>query len=282
MTSYVSSVSFECPACLLPNRSEIAVPETNWDGDTADERYAYEIEVLRCSYCAVDFDVEVRNQDGSISVIALDVSNGPIQASQVKEVDNALFDDGSSYEPPIDPERILYQTLFDVSGLLRSLGDSSKASVVNRMAFAQQVAALEAYLSDTLIREVTNNHVSLRQLILHDKDLKAQKISLIDILDEDDLVLNAVVEHLHQQSFHNLGKAQALYRSALNIDILPRSDERERLERAMNARHDCVHRNGFDKNGEPLNFITSSFLKQFEEDITRLVSRIGYVTRAQG
>lgn len=274
MSSYIATIQFRCSGCGSDNSLRTAVPEPNWLGDNADERFTSEIEVLECKHCQMLFDVEIKNQDGAVTVDPIDCQGVDFTSSEGMVVDDDDMDSEWRYEIPSNPADSIWQTLSEVSELLKQLGNEYDSSVLNRMAFAQQVAALEAYLGDKLLREISDNPSSLRRLAVGDSDLRAMKIGLVSALDEDDPIKAAVIDHLQKQSFHNLAKVQVLYKIAFALDITPDKEQRERLQRAINTRHDCVHRNGFNKAGERISFITASYVRQMDNDIRSLVMRI--------
>ena len=62
--------------------------------------------------------------------------------------------------------------------------------------------------------------------------------------------------------------------------ILNLAADKSSLFKAVLLRHDCVHRNGFDKDGKEINIFTKAFvqeaadlIKAFVEDIQKAVQR---------
>ena len=77
-------------------------------------------------------------------------------------------------------------------------------------------------------------------------------------MEDEDIVFKRVTHHLKALLYHNLPKVNALYRIAARIDIFPDETIKARLFEAVPIRHDCVHRNGNDKDGAPSNEVTRS------------------------
>ncbi|SMC34095.1 hypothetical protein SAMN06272759_101636 [Novosphingobium sp. B1] len=70
-----------------------------------------------------------------------------------------------------------------------------------------------------------------------------------------------------------------LYDIALGIRILDLTSDKTALFAAIMLRHDCVHRNGFDKNGNELSVFTRSFVQQTADLIRALVENIERAVR---
>lgn len=75
-------------------------------------------------------------------------------------------------------------------------GGEAGAHLINRMVFAQQVSALEAYLGDTLMRGVECDKDALQRLIETDKELLSEKVTLVEIAKNPELLKDRVKNHL--------------------------------------------------------------------------------------
>jgi hypothetical protein len=146
--------------------------------------------------------------------------------------------------------------------------------LINRLIFSHQVTALEAYLGDTLMNVVASDADAMQRLIDGDDDLSKQKFTLAEIRKEPGLVERKVREHLRTILYHNLAKVDALYGIALGIRILSLTDKKPDLFRAVMLRHDCVHRNGFDKEGLERSTFTREFVRETADMIRSLVESI--------
>jgi hypothetical protein len=71
--------------------------------------------------------------------------------------------------------------------------------------------------------------------------------------------------YLRNMVWHNLAKANAMYRAAFDIDLfkLLGDENKAILLRAVEHRHDCVHRNGTDKEGKKLDVFTKNTLSKW-------------------
>ena len=61
---------------------------------------------------------------------------------------------------------------------------------------------------------------------------------------------------------------------ALQFRILPEATDAGDLFKAIMLRHDCVHRNGYDKDGAELTVFTKEFVQQTADVIRTFVMKI--------
>ena len=77
---------------------------------------------------------------------------------------------------------------------------------------------------------------------------------------------------------YNIPKVDVLYRIALGFKILPLIPNRRDLLKAVELRHDCVHRNGYDKEGTRHTVFTVPFVKSTAELIRQFVQAVEKAT----
>lgn len=182
------------------------------------------------------------------------------------------------YTVPDNPFTIFMASYHHTGDLLADCGKESGFHLLNRMVFSHQVTALEAYLGDTLMNVVMADKAAMQRLIDKDDDLAREKFTLAEISKEPGLVERKVREHLRSILYHNLAKVDVLYNIALGVRILNLASDKQSLFKAVLLRHDCVHRNGYDKDGNELKVFTKDFvqgtadlIKGFVEDIEKAV-----------
>jgi hypothetical protein len=116
-----------------------------------------------------------------------------------------------------------------------------------RLLYAGVVTTLEAYLSDAFIVTVFADNNLLCKLVTTDRNLKAKKVELTDLLSGDTTPEKVVREYLRQISWHNLAKVHVLYKTVLGVRW---PDKLGDLYEAVRIRHDIVHRNGKTPDGD--------------------------------
>ena len=188
-------------------------------------------------------------------------------------------DNWLEYEPPNSPYLSFLTASAETIELLNDRGTLYGTSNINRMLFTQQIVALEAYLCDTLVAEVGRDKKAQDRLISQAQGLSDAKFTLEAIRSTPDFAKTKVREYLRDILYHNLEKVDVLYRIALGIRILPLATDKGSLMRAILRRHDCVHRNGYDKQGNKLDDFTQAYVlatallvRQFVEAIEAAVT----------
>jgi hypothetical protein len=184
-----------------------------------------------------------------------------------------------NWDVPDDPFAVFMDSYYQTGDMLADWEGPYGAHLLNRMIFAHQVTALEAYLGDTLLKHALADPNAIQRLIEQDSELSKAKFTLTEISRDPDLVITKVRDHLRGILFHNLAKVDALYGIALGVRVLNLVDDRARLQHAVILRHDCVHRNGFDKDGKALTHFTKSFVEETSELIKHFVERVEAAVR---
>lgn len=190
-------------------------------------------------------------------------------------------DEWADYSVPDDPFTIFMSSYHHTGDLLADHGKDDGGFLLNRMVFSHQVTALEAYLGDTLINAVMDDAAAMQRLIEQDEDLVKEKYTLVEISKEPALVERKVREHLRSILYHNLAKVDVLYNIALGIRILNESKDKTSLFKAVTLRHDCVHRNGFDKDGNEHQIFTKKFVQDTSDLISDFVKSIEGAVRTR-
>ncbi|MCA1371522.1 hypothetical protein I6F15_30000 [Bradyrhizobium sp. BRP14] len=183
-------------------------------------------------------------------------------------------DEWIDYSVPDNPFSIFMSSYHHAGDLLADHGSNEGGHLVNRLIFSHQITAMEAYLADRLINQVETDAGAFQRLLDGDEDLAKEKFTLAEISKEPALVQQKVREHLRSIQYHNLAKVDVLYNIALGIRILNLTRDKASLFKAVKLRHDCVHRNGFDKDGNELKFITKSFVQDTADLIRSFVQAI--------
>lgn len=157
----------------------------------------------------------------------------------------------------------------DVISLLNHQQPIEAKATLNNMLFAQVVTAIEAYLSSSFISTVINDERLIRRLVETDPELAKRQFSLKEIFTKWEDLKRLVARYLKDLIFHDLKKIKPMYMSVLDIDF----GEVTWLFKAIIVRHDCVHRNGFDKDGNQCE-ISDDEIVELVKQCTHLVSEI--------
>ena len=183
---------------------------------------------------------------------------------------------------PDNPFTIFMDLYHRTGDLLADHGSSDGGYLLNWLIFSHQITALEAYLGDTLIKTVSVDKAAMARLMKEDTELQKEKFTLAEIAANPDLVESKVREYLRSILYHNSAKVDFLYNTALQICFLDLAPDKAGLFKAVTLRHDCVHRNGFDKDGNELTVFTKQFVQGTSDLIKDFVEKIEGELRSRG
>ncbi|MDP2229049.1 MAG: hypothetical protein Q8J78_16415 [Moraxellaceae bacterium] len=269
-----SNVAFKCPRCGQMAAAVVDVPEPDWSmAERSSELYAEGHTEVVCPNCGADFSAYATNSGGSCE-IKLDDFPGVRISCDPPYFSPEEGEDWIEQEITGDPFAFFKESYHQATAVLAQHGEDGGAHIINRMVFAQQVAALEAYLADTLIKGVVADPRALQRLIDKDKDLLAERVSLSEIARNPDLLKDRVKGYLRGLLYHNLQKVDFLYWTAFDIRVLGSKDENAHLLEAIQLRHHCVHRNGVDLDGRRLTVFTRDYVQLTADRMKALVERV--------
>lgn len=116
-----------------------------------------------------------------------------------------------------------------------------------KLLFSGVITALETYLSDTMRKLIFNNQAVIRRYVEFEDSFQ-KKIKISEIYMTLEKLEKDVSALLDKTSFHNIEETSKLYQSVLIVNF-PR-DQTLELKKAVEIRHDIVHRNGRTFKGE--------------------------------
>jgi hypothetical protein len=256
-------ITFSCQCGAFVDES-IACdgPDALANNDSASLREYWE--TISCDGCGKDYETHIvcTLSDTNISVpnvvdLNFDVHDLFEQEDVVSEIESTR---------QLDVYRKVSK---DVISLLRQPHSADLQATLNNMLFAQVVTAMEAYLSSSFISTVVNNEKLIRRLVETDPELAKRQFSLKEIFTQWEDLKRLVARYLKDLIFHDLKKVKPMYLSVLDIDF----GDVAWLFKAVLVRHDCVHRNGFDKDGNQQK-IESDTIVELVKQCTHLVSEI--------
>ncbi|EGR2221646.1 hypothetical protein DZF72_28965 [Vibrio parahaemolyticus] len=144
------------------------------------------------------------------------------------------------------------------------------------MLHGHTVASVEAYLASTFIHKVTNSDKLIRKLVETDPVFAEMTFTMKDIYKKHEGLKLTVADYLKNLIFHRLDKIKPMYKSVLDCDF----GNISWLFSAVKVRHDCVHRAGWDNNGNKV-AITTESVKELVTNSRELVHRIEHDLQQQ-
>jgi hypothetical protein len=131
------------------------------------------------------------------------------------------------------------------------------------------VSAIEGYLAGVFIHLVTSSDVLTRRLVETDPEFSKRKFTLKVIYEKQSALKIIVSTYLKGLIFHDLKKIKPMFSSVLDHNFSNLSW----LFEAVNIRHDCVHRAGYNKEGEKTSISKDSIINLLGE-VTNLSNEI--------
>ena len=137
------------------------------------------------------------------------------------------------------------------------------------MLHAHTVAAVESYLASTFIHKVTNSEALIRKLVESDPVVSKTKFSLKEIFEKQENLKFTVATYLKDLIFHDLKKVKPMFNDVLECDF----GDISWLFEAVSMRHHCVHRAGFDKQGNVIDLSIGS-IQELVQQSRQLVHEV--------
>lgn len=223
-----------------------------------DDNYGYAGSTFPCMYVE-SYAIVLLEMSDDHDICALDISN---------LIHGGWVDDFEDIAQVQAGETVFYQHFKQSIDELSTLNSSSDNETLQRMIFASVITTMEAYLSDTMKKQVLNRHAIKRRFVeCHNSfvaKIKQNEIfSLLDMLDQK---LN---EEIDKISFHNVDTVIGLYNNVLLCEF-PKLKMSE-LRKAVNIRHDIVHRNGKSTEG--------TLVAISQKDVMNLVELVQYLIK---
>jgi hypothetical protein len=110
------------------------------------------------------------------------------------------------------------------------------------------VSAIEGYLAGTFIHKVTNSEELIRKLVETDPEFSKRTFTLKEIFEKQSSLKTTVATYLRELIFHDLKKIKPMFKDVLGHDF----GDISWLFKDVLKRHNCVHRAGYDKDGEAI------------------------------
>jgi hypothetical protein len=136
-----------------------------------------------------------------------------------------------------------------VRDLLNLRPEPRLETALYRLLYANVITALETYLSDTFVNTVLSSNEALRRYVEKAPEFNKTLIPYSDVFTAAEGAQQKVKQHLLSLAWHNLAKVQPMYREALRVDL---SHCLTDVARAIAKRRDIVHRNGTNRDGQPV------------------------------
>jgi len=157
-----------------------------------------------------------------------------------------------------DADLIFQKDLSELKTMLETSAKDEPNQTFFKMVYAHAVTILEVYLEDIAKALIMTNEAYLANTIKNVYPFCDTKFKLGDISIESDGIKKFVLGKLSDNLFHNIPKVLKMLSGIVEKKLdVPISDICE----VTSTRHDIVHRNGKNKDGETIDIVLSTTLE---------------------
>lgn len=257
LTASSISIKFTCPFCNEENETDgYFVPEPDYSAETGRESTNSEYYEHNCIKCDELFNIELHNSyNGGYGQIESDSDNDK-DINDIKieehfpEDDYNDFYDDYDYNTEVGYYEDFKREIVEIYSILEDSKNLIHKNSLHKMLYAHTITIMETYLSDTLIQKILSSEEIKRKFIEKYTDYDTKKICFKDILSELEKLEKTIKTDLQELIYHNLGKIKPIYKAILDIKF--GKDETSKIMQCVNKRHHIVHRNGKDKEDNPI------------------------------
>jgi hypothetical protein len=264
-------IQFECqnPSCrpiIIDDHIEPAYWHSTAPVDQAD---GHVVNYVTCPACKSIYTVDAYATMQGRHYVLRDHPN-----IWVRDVHSTDYEEFLAEYEPDEP----YDVYVKAFGAIEDLFYGSEVmgrvqQTFNRMLYLNHVSALEAYLSDRLIKAVTGDKSKLIALIGSSPKFRDAKVSLITVVKNADYPLTHVKDYLQRFSFHDFEGVAVFYAPILKFGFFEDEAHKNTLLAIAQKRHHIVHRNGKDNDGNEVT-VSDDEIAELKEIAHRLVLRV--------
>ena len=270
---FESSVQWSCPECEFENMSQVECPELDFSAEKSRDMIGEGDVSIQCDNCSAHYDGQAYANPFGVEYHFIKEDGSTFEATgDVPMYDPDYEDYWQPSDSPIDDYYVSMEGLVELTNL--DSPTRHDLQFLNRVIFSHIITTLEAYLADTLRALVGSDDDVRLRLVSADSELKKDKFTAEEILTEPDKIKNHVDDYLKKLIYHNFPKIEALYRICVGISIFESPEHRGLMCQAAYYRHDCVHRNGKNTDGDLLTVYTKEYVDQIMTGSGTIVSII--------
>ncbi len=252
-------IKFSCPECGQEVVSDsLYVPSPDFSAENSSDSMNYDYDEVICEHCNHSCRVTIYNAmyGGQVEVEGVDDVDVEEEYSEMDiDLENYVYD--------LTPEKIT-----DVLNEIETLSAPTK-EYLYRQLYAGAITSMEAFLSSTLMKAVLSSDENKRKFVEKYIPYREELIPYSSIFEKMDELEAKVQETLRGLMYHNLGKIKPIYKDVLDIDMGNISP----IMKAVQVRHDIVHRSGRDKDGN-MHAIQKEDVIELVERVSSLMSNV--------
>jgi uncharacterized protein YqgV (UPF0045/DUF77 family)/transcription elongation factor Elf1 len=242
-------IKFKCNNCEAEVISErIGVPSPDYSADSAGDSFNENDGFAVCEVCEKEYEITVWASFASGYIDVQDISDEDVieVIEHPEELDEYIDD---QIDAILNISMFIEAFKNEIENLKKIneiyVGDNELQKTLQRQLFSSAITCLEDYLSSTLINEVLNNEENFKRFVRTFHGIRDRKFNLSEIYEKMSQLEDIVKKELIDVIYHDLPKVKGMYKDTLEIELPDISE----LMKIIQKRHDMVHRNGKDKEG---------------------------------
>jgi hypothetical protein len=178
-----------------------------------------------------------------------------------------------SIGPPSEHHARFNTSIWNIQKLVTTPVGPTENQFFLRMLFASAITAMETFLSDRFVSSIKNNPKALRRFVETFPRFRKEPLNLSQIFGKlDGLEARVGMMLVGEIVWHRLVPVKDMFKNTFGVNF-PESEDLGRLLRAVDVRHDLIHRGGRSKDGVE-HTITPETIQQLLEDTDKLVMLI--------
>lgn len=263
-------VKFLCDKCSNSVESDqISIPAPNYMADTSSDSQVENEGYACCSKCNKEFEIEIMvsygGGDGNIENLSesTDIEIEEIEEEYYQDEFDAILNNTAFFET--------FTREINNIGKLLTLepADSNLRGIFYRQLYSSVIGTMEVYLSDAFINTVLKSKEKLKEFFRTYKPFAKQNIPVSTYFDFEENAEEIAKKAMLGIIYHNLNIVSGMYKDTLGVKF-PKYGE---ILKAINKRHDFVHRNGKDKTGTKV-ILDKTMLLKLIEDMKDFITEI--------
>lgn len=263
-------VRFKCDNCSHPVESdEISVPAPDYTAESAGDSQSENDGYAICDNCQKEFEINIyvtyAGGDGDIDELPDDYS---IEVEEIgEEYDEEYYEAISSNTEFF---QTFNQNLDNILYLLAIEPNNEELKkLFHRQLYSSVIGIMETYLSDAFINTVFKSKENLKQFYKTFKGFDKQNIAMSAFYDFQEKAESVAKKAMLDIIYHNLPKVSEMYKDTFNVKFPQFGD----IYKAVSKRHDFVHRNGKDKDGNEVS-VNSTMIEVLVGDVRTFIIEI--------
>ena len=261
------TVTYECPHCGHVNKDTFSVPAPDLLAETHHDSINQDFSDAICEECEQEYNVILTNGFyGGYGEIE-DVDNVIDVEEHIPGEDDEYYDKLLFKETHSDTEKAIEA--------IEKLPQEIKGNLY-RLLYANIISKLEAFLCDTIVNYVLSCETHKRRFVQNYEPLATQKFQMSAIYAKYECLDTIIRGSLSRIVYHNIELVRKLYKKVANIE-LPNT---KLVEEAITIRHDIVHRNGKDKDGNS-HFVTRIDVEMLSDHVLDFIYEVDSLMSAK-